>query len=501
MDVGATLGRSLSRRKRPAVGQCVDGYAAWAEIALGVWEAPAAIERGGADGAQRRPGAGVPAWPSGYRSGWRSRPTRRFASSPFERRRFALMRNVGGTQADRHSRLGPCGAALLVVGAAIAAYLPALANGFVWDDPLILDDQLPAFHSCRDVFFPPHALPHAGSFYYRPVVFLTYLADRWLGGGSPVMFHATPIVVHALASGLLLMLIWQLLGRRGWLAPAMGALVFAVHPVHAEVAAWLAGRSDSLAAVGVLAALLAWGQWLQGRHPVWLVGGMAALFFGLLAKESALPGAVLGAALPWVWPLEERPGRPAIASLWGAIGVTLCGYVALRAVAVGLAPGAALAIPPAQLVRHVFDAVAFYAGTLLWPTRPGVVLTSVPHAPGTLAIGLGTTALVGLALGVALYRRAAVVAWGLAWVVLAYLPALLLAARFISETPVAERYSYLPSAGGALLVACAVAARPSGWERTVRSWAPPCRAQWPSSRRAARRSGTTKRGSGVTRPH
>jgi hypothetical protein len=84
-----------------------------------------------------------------------------------ERRGAAADRSIGAGL-----RIGPRAAAVLVVGAAVAVYLPALGNGFVWDDPLILQHQLPAFGSARDLLLPPRNLPHAGSFYYRPLVLL-----------------------------------------------------------------------------------------------------------------------------------------------------------------------------------------------------------------------------------------------------------------------------------------------------------------------------------------
>ena len=37
-DVATTLGQRITGGKRPAVGQCVDGYAGWAELALAAWE-------------------------------------------------------------------------------------------------------------------------------------------------------------------------------------------------------------------------------------------------------------------------------------------------------------------------------------------------------------------------------------------------------------------------------------------------------------------------------
>src|SRR5512139_4016754 len=133
--------------------------------------------------------------------------------------------------------------ALAPVVAAVVAYLPATKNGFVWDDPLVLD-QLRQMHDWRDVWWPPAAVP---KFYYRPFIFLTFFLDRWLGGETPFAFHATVIVWHALVTGLVFLVARELLGAAHTLEAGIAALLFAVHPVHVESVAWIAGRSDVIA--------------------------------------------------------------------------------------------------------------------------------------------------------------------------------------------------------------------------------------------------------------
>ena len=54
---------------------------------------------------------------------------------------------------------------------------------------------------------------------------------------------------------LVLLLGWRLMPDRPW-AGIVGATLFALHPVHAESVAWISGRTDLLAALGVLGALV-----------------------------------------------------------------------------------------------------------------------------------------------------------------------------------------------------------------------------------------------------
>jgi tetratricopeptide (TPR) repeat protein len=353
----------------------------------------------------------------------------------------------------------PLAAALVVAGLALITFAPALGNGFVWDDKLILAKQLSAFPTVADVFFPPANIPQYSRFYYRPLVVLTYLVDDALGGGAALPFHVTPLLVHVLVCVLLFFLLHRLLGATAVPAAAAGALAFAVHPAHAEVVAWMAGRGDALATCGVVAALLCWGRWLESPSWLWLAAGAGSLLFGLLGKEAAIAGAPLAAALPWVWPRRARgAGGRTLFLLWAAIAASVAAYLVLRGAGPGFAPGVTRAAAPSA--PDVLGTIGFYAAAVLWPATAGVVRTAPPSEARLVVLGLLAFGAWSLALLWAAQRRARLAAWALAWVGIALAPALLLVVRAVSETPVAERYLYLPSAGLALLVALGLARLP-----------------------------------------
>lgn len=349
-------------------------------------------------------------------------------------------------------------AALAIAAIAAGVYATALGNGFVWDDRLILEKQLHVFSGPLAPFFPPD-VPQASDFYYRPLVTVTYLVDQALGGRRPFPFHLTPVLLHAVASGLVCLLFVHVLGPRAWLPALAGALVFAVHPVHAEVVAWMAGRAESLATIGVVGALLAWGAWLETRHSGRLVGGAAALFCGLLGKETALAGVPLAATLPWVWPhaRDRRAGRP----LCVVLAITVIAYVGLRTVALGTGPGFARTVPLAETARGVAGALGFYAMQLVWPRATAPVLTSAPIDTPHVVVGILATLGFVAAVALALYRRATRAAWGLLWIGAGLVAPLVLVVRAISETPIADRYLYGPSAGAAFLIAVGIAGLPA----------------------------------------
>jgi tetratricopeptide (TPR) repeat protein len=341
----------------------------------------------------------------------------------------------------------------VVVLAAVAVYVPALRNGFVWDDRLVLGKQLAHFDDVRTVFFPGQ-IPQASRVYYRPLVTVTYLADRAAGGGAPLPFHVTPIALHAVAAALLFLLIRRLVGPDRVAAATLAALAFAVHPVHAEVVAWMAGRAEALATAALVGAFLLCGRWLDGERAGWLVGGAVALVAALLGKETALAGIPLAAALPFVWP-GRRAAREAPV-LWGALAAAVAAYLVLRSVAVGVATGVARPFGAAR-PEELLGALGFYAEALAWPRLAGAVRSAAPTDAFHVALGAAVAVAGGAGFMVALRKRANVVAWSIAWIGIAFVPPLVLVVRAISETPVGDRYVYLPSAGAALLLACALA--------------------------------------------
>ena len=66
---------------------------------------------------------------------------------------------------------------LLPAGLALLVYAPVLGHGLLWDDPVVLERQLPALSLTR-CFAPPSGLAQWTYHYYRPLTMLTMLTVR-----------------------------------------------------------------------------------------------------------------------------------------------------------------------------------------------------------------------------------------------------------------------------------------------------------------------------------
>lgn len=161
---------------------------------------------------------------------------------------------------------------------------------------------------------------------YRPLPDLIWRL-LWHVSHSPFVHHAVNVLVHALNGALIASFVFVVVRRRaqGWFAGA----VFLALAVLTEAVSGVVGIADVLGGLGVLAALHALRLgWLQP------LAVFAALFLGLLSKESvivALP-LVAWAALvlaPAFHPTRPRRAVRAFAALAASV-LALVAYTLLR---------------------------------------------------------------------------------------------------------------------------------------------------------------------------
>ena len=120
--------------------------------------------------------------------------------------------------------------------------------------------------------------------FFRPVGLLSLVLTARFSGFHPVSWHAAALAIHG-ANSVLVLFLARRLGASASGAAFAGAL-FAVHGIHPEAAAWIAGRFDLVATFFLLAGMLLFTQ--VTRHTLNLHAG-ALLCFALaaLSKEAA----------------------------------------------------------------------------------------------------------------------------------------------------------------------------------------------------------------------
>ncbi len=368
----------------------------------------------------------------------------------------------------------------LVAIVTLAVFLPSIRNGFVdWDDA---ENFLNNPHyrglgaaNLRWMF----TTMHLGL--YIPVTWLTLGLDYVMWGMNPKGYHLTSVLFHTGNAVLFYMVAYRLLdlGFQGRITPlalhlggAAAALLFSVHPLRVESVAWVTERRDTVSGLFVMLTVLAYLRAVRRgssgklhRASYWSAVALFAL--ALLSKPSALALPLVLFALD-VYPLRRlTAGTPRllrrvvkVALVEKAPFLALSAAIGLLTLLTAFREGWISGLQEEGVLQRLAITgygLAFYLWKSIWPSglsplyslyRPIEPLSARYVLPGTVALLLTV-------IGVLMFRRwpAGLVAW--ASYVFLLLPVAGIAPNGLQIA--ADRYSYLPCLGGAVLAGAGLA--------------------------------------------
>jgi tetratricopeptide (TPR) repeat protein len=309
--------------------------------------------------------------------------------------------------------------ALFALVALVAlVYAPVRRGVFVWDDHALVEtNPLVQKGAVVDIFRQPFwttdALSDARPAYYRPLAILSLRADFALAGDEAAAFHLSNLLLHLLAM-ILLAVAAQRLGASGPASVLAGG-VWALLPRSTESVAWIAGRTDVLAAVMVLGALAMW-PWYGDAEPAppssarsarlrALIAGMLVLL-GLLSKEVAVAAVVAIAAGTSAGASGAGRARWAlVARRLAYVAAPLAAYVVVRLLATHGAASRVNALGPGMRAATVLEAVGRYAEMILDPWHSKTSIGLMGELDRARALAGALVVLCGVAVILALRAR------------------------------------------------------------------------------------------------
>jgi tetratricopeptide (TPR) repeat protein len=369
----------------------------------------------------------------------------------------------------------------LIVFATFVAFLPTLQNGFVnWDDESFLVNNLNyrglGWQQILWMFTTFHMGP------YQPLSWMTYGMDYVLWGMNPLGYHLTNLLLHAanavffyFISRRLIALVLPMPTREvSWplaMSAAFAALIFAIHPLRVESVAWATERRDVMSGLfflGTIYCYLRANSSLHDHTPSqgWLSAALFMYVLSLLSKATAMTLPVILLILD-IYPLHRLSADPRSWWMSDQRGV-LREKIPFAVLAIAFAMIALLGQQQEAALRsldkysvEVRLAQAFFGASFyLWKTLVPVNLSPLYEIPSYFSplhpsIIAGVFGTIILTISFYLLRNrwpAGLAAW------ISYVLLLLPVSGIVAAGPqvVADRYSYLPCLGWAVLAGTAL---------------------------------------------
>ena len=382
-------------------------------------------------------------------------------SSPVKPRTNAVNGSAGGHAGVRTRWL-----AFLVIAVTVGAYGNDWWGPFIGDDyPAIVNNpQIRSLANCWDALWDSGQTSVSG----RPLVACSFALNYAVGGLSVAGYRAANVAIHALAAITLYGVV-----RRTLRSPAIGgrvaprddafaaavALVWAVHPLHAECVNYVVQRTELLVGLFFLLTLYCSVRGDRSRRsPFWSAMAVVCCTMGVLSKEVA-------AAAPLVVLLHDAvfltgsartalKRRPLLYAGLGFTWMILAGALVAgpRSASVGFGHGIAWW----QYLLTQAGVISHYLRLAFWPEPLVVSYHDWPIAHGwcdALPSGLLTVAV--LAGSIAAFWRRAWLAFLGAWFFLILAPTSSVV-PIVTEVA-AERRMYLPLAAVVTLMAVVAA--------------------------------------------
>ncbi|MHB8845757.1 MAG: tetratricopeptide repeat protein [Nitrospirota bacterium] len=157
-------------------------------------------------------------------------------------------------------------------------YLPALRNGFVYDDEfyIVPNEHIRALDldTLSWAFFRSHESN------WHPLSRLSHAIDHAVWGLDPFGHHLTNILLHGANAALVVLLVLALLDGAGrfptkgpgvsersmLITAGVTGLLFGLHPIHVESVAWVSERKGLLCGLFTLLGLLQYGKYTAGMR-------------------------------------------------------------------------------------------------------------------------------------------------------------------------------------------------------------------------------------------
>ena len=381
----------------------------------------------------------------------------------------------GGSVGKTFNFSDPQGAILLCVllfGLVVWVFLPSLRGDFLFFDDssyVVNNSHLTSGLSWANFVWAFRSLDYAN---WHPVTWLSYMLDYEFYGPKPDGQHLTNVLLHGLNSVLVFLVLRKLTGATG--RSFLVAILFGLHPLRVESVAWISERKDVLSLTFWMLTMWAYAGFVeesrkQSRRAKFFYG-LELLFFvlGLMSKTMlvTLPCVLL---LLDFWPLERWRQKSKWSLLLEKVPLFLLALLVSKIAYVAQKRGGMIqelaGLSLGDRVGNALVSYCRYLGKFFWPADLCIFYPHPGHWPLGQVLLAGSLLLVISLLVFRLRQRRPYLLVGWFWYLGTLVPVIGLVQ--LSSQSMADRYTYIPMIGVALLLVWGLYELTKPWQHQV----------------------------------
>jgi len=173
----------------------------------------------------------------------------------------------------------------------ILLYSNTLKHGYAYDDfSVIAENRIvtKGISAIPEILSTPYRWGYfrTANDMYRPLSLVMFAAEYQMFDADPAVSHLVNVVLYACCV-MLLFIFFKVLFKESNIPAFMAALLFALHPIHTEVVANIKSRDELLCFLFVVSALIFFIKYVEHGKIATLAFGSLLYLLALLSKETA----------------------------------------------------------------------------------------------------------------------------------------------------------------------------------------------------------------------
>ncbi len=351
---------------------------------------------------------------------------------------------------------------LILILGVYAAYWGLLNNGFVYDDHELIEQSLLIRSETKisEIFNTSFFEETRGKTgYYRPLTILSYKLDNEVFSINPAGFHFTSLMLHIFCVVALFLFLKEI-GLNQFISIA-AALIFGLSPFRVQSVAWISARSDILATLFAILALIFFNRYNRNKNPVLSLGLIGIFsFLSFLSKEISVMIPILAFITWYFLPQPKADGSRRKYFPYLVILAAALVYLILRYNALGFLLKTSFSpeswwVPENGLISRLLTVPII----IIWYLYKNIIPFPLSFDRGVKLITSysniwiwisSVVIIIWILMIVKTRKKHCYAAMGLSWFLLSILPISNLLPMFESTM---DHFSYLPSIGFALAAA------------------------------------------------